>query len=83
MLLCPLVHQLHVADSERLPKKRINGKPYPTVDSSHLLFAKKFFDEDYYDEIYLNDVFLGLAPKPQQPDSFWIEMMLNNQGIEL
>jgi hypothetical protein len=72
-----------VASSERVPRKRINGKLYPTVDSSHLLYVKKFFDLEYYDELYFEDLFLGKPPVPEQPDSYWLEQMFNNQGIEL
>ncbi len=83
VLLSPLVHQLHVASVERLPRKRINGTLYPTVDSSHLLWVKRFFDESFYDEDYINWLFIGNPPEPQQPPSYWLEQMLNNQGIEL
>ncbi len=83
VLLCPLVHDCHVASTERIPFKTINGRRYPTVDTAHLLWVKQFFDPEYYDESYLESIWVKKLPEPEIPPSFWLEQMLNNQGIEL
>ncbi len=83
VLLCPLVHELHVANSDRLPFKTIHSRKYPTVDARHLLWAKKHFDPEYYDEDYLESIWKLRLPDPEPPPSYWIESLLVHQGITL
>lgn len=83
VLLCPFAHDLHVANAQRLPKKKIGGVYYPTFDASHLLWIKRFFDKDYYDVKFLEEMWNHTLPHPTKPDSFWIELLRANKGLRL
>lgn len=83
ILLCPLVHDLHVTDADKFPSKWIIGKEWPTIDERHTLYVKRFFDERFYDREFLSTIWIGNVPEPKRPPDFWCEMMLRNQGVML
>ena len=83
VLLCPLAHECHIANSVRIPEKKINGKVYPTIDASHLLWIKQIMDAGYYDMEFLERVWIGKPPEPQRPPQFWLDMLFENTGLEL
>lgn len=83
VLLCPLVHDCHVANSTKIPTKKINGTVYPTVDASHLLWVKQMMDPGYFDIEFLQKVFTGAVPEPQRPPQFWMNMFFENTGVNL
>lgn len=83
VLLCPLAHELHVADSHRHRTKVIGNVPYPTIDASHLIWLKRYFDPNFYDEDYLERIWIGSPPRPTKPDDFWIQMLKRHTGLNL
>jgi hypothetical protein len=83
VLLCPLVHECHVADASRIQDKKIGGRSYPTVDASHLIWIKQIMDAAYYDPEFIKTIWTGLPPEPQRPPAFWMNMLFENTGIAL
>lgn len=83
VLLCPLVHECHVADSSKIPVKKVNGKEYPTVDASHLLWVKQMMDPGYYDRDFLQKIWTGAVPEPQRPPQFWTNMFFEMTGVPI
>lgn len=83
VLLCPLAHECHVAHCERIKEKKVNGKIYPTIDASHLIWVKSVMDAEFYDHAYLQRIWNGTPPEPQRPPNFWLNMMFENTGLEL
>jgi len=82
-LLCPICHDCHVSDSDRLPFKHINGKEYPTIDARHTIFLKQNIDPDNYDPIYLASIWIGIPPNPEPPPKVYLDSLANFQGIFL
>lgn len=83
VLLCPLAHECHVNDRVAIPTKRINGREYPTVDASNLMWIKQIMDSAYYDRDYLLHIWTGLPPEPARPHSYWLNMLFENTGMSL
>lgn len=81
VLLCPLLHELHVSDSDRFPSKTVNGVEYPTIDERHTLWSKLIFDKEYYDRDYLSSIWIGRVPEPEPPPHHWREAMFSNLGL--
>lgn len=82
-LLCPLCHDCHVSDSDRLPYKHINGKQYKTIDARHTIFLKLHIDPEHYDPDYLASIWIGIPPDPEPPDICYLNSLGNLQGIFL
>jgi hypothetical protein len=77
------VHECHVADSKKVETKKIGSKEYPTVDASHLLWAKLMMDPAYFDKEFLDRIWTGAVPEPQRPPAFWMNMFFENTGVSL
>ena len=83
IVLCPLVHDLHVSDSDRMPTKTISGICYPTIDERHTLWIKQKMDKEFYDEEFLAAIWIGNLPEPNRPPDRWMQELYKNQGIIL
>lgn len=83
VLLCPLAHDLHVANRHAIPSKKIGGVHYPTIDAGNMLWLKKTFDPKFYDPKYLQSIWTGSLPSACRPDKMWLDMLLNNKGLKL
>lgn len=81
VLLSPLCHQLHVSNSDSLPKMSIGGSEWPTIDERHTLWIKRRFDPENYDPDYLQSIWNGVLPNPERPPDFWMETMYKSQGL--
>jgi len=67
----------------RIPEKKVNGKVYPTIDASHLIWLKSIMDSEYYDPEFLARIWVGKPPEPQRPPQVWLNMLFENTGLEL
>jgi hypothetical protein len=83
VLLCPLVHECHVNDSERIAEKKIGGRSYPTIDASHLLWIKQIMDPGFYDPEFYSRIWTGSPPDPKRPPAYWMNMLFENTGLSL
>lgn len=79
--LCPLLHELHVANSGRMPEKKIGGKIYPTIDNSHTVWIKSVFDPEYYEPKFLEMLWNGNPPSPKVLPEFWLTAIKDNIGL--
>lgn len=79
IVLCPLVHDLHVSSSKRFPSKVINRVTYPTIDEQNTLWVKK--EMGGYDEEFLKQIWVGELPEPVKPHDYWCEIFTSNLGI--
>ena len=82
-LLCPLVHDLHVSNSDRFPRKTIGGISYPTIDERHTLWIKQRMDPEYYAPEWLAQYWIGELPQPERPPERWMQELLRHTGIML
>lgn len=80
---CPLVHSLHVNNSDRHKTMHIGGKEWPTLDARHFLYVKRYWDPENYDESYLKGLWIGELPTPEPPPKLWVDMMFQNLGVWL
>ena len=81
VVLCPLVHRVHVSDSDAHPEMHVAGQLLPTIDERHTLWVKRAFDPEWYDEEFLSTVWVGNLPEPQRPPEYWMRQLFTNQGV--
>jgi hypothetical protein len=85
MVVClsPLLHELHIADCEKMPYKVIGSHKLPTIDNANMLWIKQHMDKGHWDFDFVCHCWKGNPPKARRPHKHWVESLENKQGIIL
>lgn len=81
--LCPLLHELHIADCDKMPMKTIGNQTLPTIDNANMLWIKQHMDRENWDYDFVCECWKGIPPKAKRPNEYWIRSLENMQGIVL